>query len=545
MIAWLAHRRTVFTQLVLGALVVLAGVAVLWLGASSFFLRVMDRANERRWMASAIANQLLRLRLEEKDFLLRDALDTAFYTTGDAQSLQEHTASLTLTTTWIDSLARLSEGEQRATAVQLHRDVDAVGAGFHDLVVAIRQRGIAAARAHTTDTTLATLQAQVDDQVDALDPVLAGMIVSSVQDSQAARRRLVAAAPIIILLGIGLAIALFYGFATGVSRITTALERAASDIGQGRFDSRVDVTMQNELGRLATAFNRMSANLAALVGAVHESSTQINTSTLEIAATAQQQQATAGEIAVTTREVGATAKTISATLQDLAGTVNRVASVAEEAGTLADAGRGGLTRLDKTMQQLADASVAVNARLAALSEKAGAITSIVTTIIKVADQTNLLSLNAAIEAEKAGEAGRGFSVVAQEIRRLADQTAVATGEIEQIIKEMQGAVTASVMGMDKFSDETRRGVEVSNQVGSQLLEIIRKVQALVPDLEGVNHGMQSQTEGAQQITEALAQLSAAVQQTAESLVRSNQAIEQLNGVSQHLQAGVSRFTIPA
>jgi methyl-accepting chemotaxis protein WspA len=197
------------------------------------------------------------------------------------------------------------------------------------------------------------------------------------------------------------------------------------------------------------------------------------------------------------------------------------------------------------MRQLADVSVQVNTRLKVLSERAGAITSVVTTILEVADQTNLLSLNAAIEAEKAGNYGRGFSVVAAEIRRLADRTAVATGDIEQIIKEMQIAVTASVKGMDTFSSEARRCVEVSDQVSGQLSEIIRKVQALAPHLEVVSDGMQSQTDAARQISDALAQLSSSVQQTAESLVESNRAIEQLNAVSQNLQSGVSRFTIQA
>ena len=103
-------------------------------------------------------------------------------------------------------------------------------------------------------------------------------------------------------------------------------------------------------------------------------------------------------------------------------------------------------------------ALTINSRLAVLSDKAGNINTVVTTITKVADQTNLLSLNAAIEAEKAGEYGRGFAVVATEIRRLADQTAGATYEVAQIVKEMQTAVSASVMGMDKFSEEVRRGM---------------------------------------------------------------------------------------
>ena len=193
------------------------------------------------------------------------------------------------------------------------------------------------------------------------------------------------------------------------------------------------------------------------------------------------------------------------------------------------------------MGQIGAASDLINSRLALLSEKATNIGMVVTTISKVADQTNLLSLNAAIEAEKAGEHGRGFAVVAREIRRLADQTAVATFDIEQIVKEMQSAVSAGVMGIDKFADEVRRGREAIGAVTTQLTEIIAQVQTLPPSFESVNEGVQSQSISAAQISEALAQLSVASQQTADSLRQSSMAIDQLNDASRGLQSGVQRF----
>ena len=150
---------------------------------------------------------------------------------------------------------------------------------------------------------------------------------------------------------------------------------------------------------------------------------------------------------------------------------------------------------------------------------------VVTTITKVADQTNLLSLNAAIEAEKAGDYGRGFGVVATEIRRLADQTAVATNDIEQMVKEMQSAVAAGVMGMDKFSEEVRQGVQVVQQVSEELSQIIQHVQALAPNFVIVSEGMQSQSLGALQISDALSQLTEVAKQTVESQRQSNSAIE--------------------
>ena len=131
--------------------------------------------------------------------------------------------------------------------------------------------------------------------------------------------------------------------------------------------------------------------------------------------------------------------------------------------------------MDRTMRQLAESTGSIGSKLSVISERAANINLVVTTITKVADQTNLLSINAAIEAEKAGEYGLGFLVVAREIRRLADQTAVATLDIERMVKEMQYSVSAGVMEMDKFSEQVRQGVGEVGQIGGQLGQIITAV----------------------------------------------------------------------
>ncbi|MES2178668.1 MAG: methyl-accepting chemotaxis protein [Gemmatimonadota bacterium] len=321
------------------------------------------------------------------------------------------------------------------------------------------------------------------------------------------------------------------------------LMSVAQVMSAGDFRQRVRIVRRDELGTLGEGINRMADDLTSLIGQVQQSGIQVNSSATEIAATSKQQQATATEIAATTSEVGATASRISATSKELARTVEEVSEVATQTSALALSGQGSLQRMETSMHQIGEASNLINSRLALLSEKAANIGMVVTTINKVADQTNLLSLNAAIEAEKAGEHGRGFAVVAREIRRLADQTAVATFDIEQLVKEMQSAVSAGVMGMDKFSEEVRRGGEAVGQVTTQLSEIIDQVQTLTPSFDAVNEGVQSQSISAQQISDALAQLSVAAQQTADSLRQSNMAIEQLNDAARGLQSGVSRFTL--
>ena len=115
-------------------------------------------------------------------------------------------------------------------------------------------------------------------------------------------------------------------------------------------------------------------------------------------------------------------------------------------------------------------------------------------------------------------------MVASEIRRLADQTAVATYDIELMVREILSSVSAGVMGMDKFTEEVRRGITDIERIGYQLSQIIQQVQALAPGFQQVNEGMQAQMTGAEQINQALGQLSEAAQQTVESLRQSSQAV---------------------
>jgi methyl-accepting chemotaxis protein WspA len=311
----------------------------------------------------------------------------------------------------------------------------------------------------------------------------------------------------------------------------------------GDLSSRLNLDRKDEFGAVETGFNDMMTELTSLVSQAQRSSVQVTTSVTEIAATSKQQQATATETAATTTEIGATSREIAATSRDLVRTMTEVSTAADQASVAAGSGQQGLARMEDTMHSVMGAADLVNAKLAILNEKAGNINQVVVTIVKVADQTNLLSLNAAIEAEKAGEYGRGFAVVATEVRRLADQTAVATYDIEQMVREIQSAVSAGVMGMDKFSEEVRRGMSEVQQVGEQLSQIIHQVQALAPRVLMVNEGMQAQATGAEQINHALVQLGDASSQTVESLRQASFAIDELSQVAVGLRGGVSRFKV--
>jgi predicted nuclease with TOPRIM domain len=260
-------------------------------------------------------------------------------------------------------------------------------------------------------------------------------------------------------------------------------------------------------------------------------SVNLTSNATQVASSAVHQQANVATFMSSSNQIAAAVKEISATSQELLRSMVEIAEAAEQTSALANEGRRGLKGMETSMQTLSAATDSISGKLSTIRTKAARINSVVTTITKVADQTNLLSLNAAIEAERAGEAGAGFGVVAREIRRLADQSAIATLEIEQMVTEMQEAITSGVEEMRDFSGAVEGGISSAEGIRGQFGEIIERVESIAPRYETVQQGMQNQSEGAQQISEAMGQLTATARQTADS-------VSDLNDVSRQLHDAV-------
>ena len=549
------------------------------------YIGVRELLAAERWQAHT-GDVIDRVEGVQLSIISAESAQRGYLLSGQDEYLAPYSAALARVPVIMDQLRQLvsDNPEQQARLVRLEAAIQQRLKRLDETIAMRRDKGQDAAIALFATGKGRELMAGVTAIADELRATEVGLLaVRSKQAEDSAERVyliILAGTPAagLVLLLVGIVVA--RGIALPLGKITRAAEQIASgdpavelpdaanrsdEVGQlsrsfsrmggvltevaavntriAQGDLTVTVTPQSASDKFGAAHHQMIEKLSQLVGAVQRAGLQVNTSATEIAATSKQQQATATEIAATTTEIGATSREIAATSKELVRTVGEVNRVAEETAELAGSGQSGLGRMETTMHNIMNASGTISGKLAVLNEKATNINAVVVTITKVADQTNLLSLNAAIEAEKAGEYGLGFAVVATEIRRLADQTAVATYDIEQMVKEMQSAVSAGVMGMDKFSEEVRRGVEEVRQVGAQLTQIIQQVQALTPRFEAVNEGMQSQSTGAQQITEALSQLSESAQQTAESLRSSSIAIEHLNEAARDLQSGVARFKL--
>jgi methyl-accepting chemotaxis protein WspA len=314
-------------------------------------------------------------------------------------------------------------------------------------------------------------------------------------------------------------------------------------VAAGDLSVSCDAVAPGEMGSLLQAIRKMIQDLRSLIGKTQRSSISLLSTATEIAATSRHQEQAVFDYSTSTNQAAAAVNEISATSQELLKTMNEVNRVANQTAQLASTGQQSLASMDQTMRQLAESTSSIGSKLSVISERAANINLVVTTITKVADQTNLLSINAAIEAEKAGEYGLGFLVVAREIRRLADMTAVATLDIERMVKEMQYSVSAGVMEMDKFSEQVRKVVGEVGQIGGQLGHIITGAQSLHRQFDQVTEGMRVQSQGAEQIREAMTRLSEAANQTSLALREFNKATESLREAVGGLKDEVSRFTV--
>ena len=348
---------------------------------------------------------------------------------------------------------------------------------------------------------------------------------------------------VIGLVGIVIVIVLLVRMAMKLaSRIRVAAE-AARDVADGDLTHVHAVTGADEASALMGSMNDMTKRLNELVSRVRGVTLGITGTATQLSGASRQQEEVAQTFGASSAEIAAAVRQITATGGELLKGMEQLSTAASESSRLATEGREGLQAMGTTMDGLAAATGSVAERLAAINEKASSINAIVDTITKVADQTNLLSVNAAIEAEKAGESGRGFLVVAREIRRLADQTAAATLDIETTVRQMQGAVSGGVMEMDRFSEQVRRGVDSVGQVGQRLTQVIDRVGAVEGRFGEVTQGMHSQVQGAEQIRQSMDALAQNASRAREATREFAEASATLQDSLTQLRAAVNLFRL--
>lgn len=292
----------------------------------------------------------------------------------------------------------------------------------------------------------------------------------------------------------------------GVIHRTRALAHVTQILAKGNLTQGIATEINDELGRLGHDINTMRENLRNLVDEMGNTAIQLNASTNEILLLSQKQVGDSANQNSAISEFSASLNEMAATSNELGRNMDNIVDIVHQTIQVANEGTGAIESSLESMEHIRDANDMTAEKFNTLVEKVERISKVLNTITSIADKTNLLSVNASIEAVKAGEFGKGFGVVATEIRRLADQTMLASQEISDMLDDIQKAANASMMSMDKSKAITREGTERVHLAGTSIHDLIEAVQDIGPRVEEMKEATDQQTEGTRQMTQAIRQI---------------------------------------
>ena len=362
-----------------------------------------------------------------------------------------------------------------------------------------------------------------------------------VTSAYAGRVRMIAIASIVIGLSLSIIAGLFIMRAINAS--VTSLVEAASALAAGNLTVRVNVQGGCELSQVGHAFNQMAGDFAAILGQVHHASTQVVETSHEVSNTAdlvvRASHAQAGQAA----EANASAENLNSAINDLVARSEQAAGAAEETSAHAVDGQQVVNQAVVGIRNIATTFNASARLVEALGERSDQIGQIVAVIKDIADQTNLLALNAAIEAARAGEQGRGFAVVADEVRKLAERTTKATTEISTMISSIQHETREAVDNMVSGNAQVDSGLHLAEQAGLSLQRInasIRAVAAMIRETAAATH---AQAATSREIVGRIDRIAQTAEENTTSVQRTTASVHGLTELSGQLKQLVSRFQL--
>jgi len=345
------------------------------------------------------------------------------------------------------------------------------------------------------------------------------------------------------ILGAILAFALGLIISQSISVPVNTLAVQARQVADGDLRVKIDYHSADEVGELSEAFRIMTERLRSTIGKVSDTSNQVAASANQLHSTAEHIATGAEEVVNQAVTVATAGEEMSATSGDIAQNCQMAAEGAQRASQAASDGAEVVERTVTVMGLIAS-KVQESARtVESLGERSDQIGAIIGTIQDIADQTNLLALNAAIEAARAGEQGRGFAVVADEVRALAERTTRATKEISEMIKAIQRETKGAVAAMYQGVQQVESGTVEASKSGDALRDILAQVNDVAMQVNQIATAAEEQTATTSEISHNMMQITEVVQETSRGAHESATAAAQLNSNAEELQRLVKQFRL--
>ena len=363
------------------------------------------------------------------------------------------------------------------------------------------------------------------------------------QSARTAYRDNLVFAAVTTLLAITVLALLAWGIIAGISAAVARLENASNQLAEGNLTARTNDRSKDELGRISQAFDRMAERFQQTISQVAGSSSQLAAAAEETSAISVQ---TGSGVRQQTHEVAQVATAMhemTTTVQDVARNAAGAAEASHQAEQEAQQGRKLATQTIDAIQTLAEEVERAADVIQSLEKESGNITSVLSVIQGIAEQTNLLALNAAIEAARAGEQGRGFAVVADEVRALASRTQQSATEIQSMITRLQAGADQAVSVMQSSREKAGRGVEAVGLASDRLLAITDAVTRINDINIQIASAAEEQSSVAEEINRNISNVNDIAQQTSTASEQSAATSEELARLANDLQQLISHFRV--